>query len=456
METPFLTKTETDTVSGSYTSSDSADNRYTYTDGDALHATSLYPLYFIPHTPVYVYATYPTFSYDSSDIYHTINSDLNSIDHIPDSPEEGFTDDSDVTHNIDSNLNETTDSTTETTDESDNLEGSESEEKPASITLRPWDWVQSPEFIPNSFTLPTTSNNLDQIDDDNDNGSICSSEDSVDTNEQQNGEIFMNSESIVNHNVPIFPAYYHQIPHYITPSYDDLKYGHMKHSNMYIDQSCWLYGNIPREYSLQPSDYIQCDQCMEFCLDPKDDDRNKLHRKFCSDRIEKEMEEAFALQRSEGKICSICYEEVIKKTTYTERRFGLLLGCLHVFCLSCIRKWRTNNGGDKNAVRGCPLCRTHSDYVIPSIYWVDEDESKAKLIHQYQIKLSRISCRYFNGGKGNCPFGNNCFYMHDVVDNSKSHNEKIKKYKNSEGTVSVITSLRLSDFIDHRDSRDIS
>lgn len=31
---------------------------------------------------------------------------------------------------------------------------------------------------------------------------------------------------------------------------------------------------------------------------------------------------------------------VVQKANPSERRFGILSSCNHIFCLSCIRKWR--------------------------------------------------------------------------------------------------------------------
>eukprot|EP01047_Picozoa_sp_COSAG01_P004611 COSAG01_NODE_153_length_23909_cov_32.542018_7_plen_128_part_00 len=108
-------------------------------------------------------------------------------------------------------------------------------------------------------------------------------------------------------------------------------------------------------------------------------------------------------------------------------RFGILPSCNHVFCLECIRAWRTNSetyGSD--AVRVCPICRvescdifiiptpvtfTRSDFwpaeqssvccadesggfpryiVVPCERFVDEPDRKAMVIEQYKQTLKRI------------------------------------------------------------------
>ena len=295
------------------------------------------------------------------------------------------------------------------------------------ISSRPWDWAQSPEFIPKLIGDTEPCGEVAEMD-----GMINLSKDGA-------GELVMSRAEGTIH--PLLYSFQSSVP---------ISYADAVKSYTLSSWGCPTYE--PQDMSDR---YEQCDNCMEACLDRLDADQQKAHRRECTANMEQEMEEAFAYQRSEGKVCGICYEEVITKQTYSERRFGILLGCLHVFCLSCIRKWRTNSGGDKNAVRSCPLCRTHSDYVIPSAYWVDDTEDKSRLIDQYQKKLSHIACRYFDEGNGTCPFGNNCFYMH-ALPSGKIHREKIRKYGNADGEVRVVQPVCLSHFIQERENRAFS
>ena len=46
--------------------------------------------------------------------------------------------------------------------------------------------------------------------------------------------------------------------------------------------------------------------------------------------------------------CGICYERVLDKRG---ERFGLLSGCNHAFCLSCVRNWRGTACQDRKNVR---------------------------------------------------------------------------------------------------------
>lgn len=54
------------------------------------------------------------------------------------------------------------------------------------------------------------------------------------------------------------------------------------------------------------------------------------------------------------------------------------------------------------------------------MYWVDTKEEKEKLITDYKGALSRKDCKYFKQGRGKCPFGNKCFYLHALPDGTKT------------------------------------
>jgi len=108
--------------------------------------------------------------------------------------------------------------------------------------------------------------------------------------------------------------------------------------------------------------------------------------------------------------CAICYENITEK----KRRFGILTGCDHMFCLECIRTWRRNYDLDTSVIRACPICRKPSHYVIPSDHFV-EGQDKTELENNYKNQLKLISCKYYDGGKGTCPFGHSCFYLHDKI-----------------------------------------
>ncbi|EEH40004.2 hypothetical protein PAAG_02193 [Paracoccidioides lutzii Pb01] len=132
--------------------------------------------------------------------------------------------------------------------------------------------------------------------------------------------------------------------------------------------------------------------------------------------------------------CGICLE--------TPSVFGLLVNCDHIFCLDCIRSWRSsvrNSAEDainptdsrvpKRTTKTCPLCRVKSEYVVPSSVYPTpptaataasnvasgneiattnstetgesssetrpKNEAKAKIIDKYLARLKGIPCRYF-------------------------------------------------------------
>ncbi|UYV76217.1 MKRN1 [Cordylochernes scorpioides] len=69
--------------------------------------------------------------------------------------------------------------------------------------------------------------------------------------------------------------------------------------------------------------------------------------------------------------------------------------------------------------RGCPECRTLSDFVTPSKYWVEDQEEKKQIIKEYKDAMSKKPCKYFKQGQGMCPFGGACFYNHTLSDGTK-------------------------------------
>ncbi|XP_074605257.1 E3 ubiquitin-protein ligase makorin-1-like [Brevipalpus obovatus] len=164
----------------------------------------------------------------------------------------------------------------------------------------------------------------------------------------------------------------------------------------------------------------KCDFCNCLCLHPFNNEQRNTHRDECIREHEKEMEQAFAIQRSTDKACGICMDIILDKELPVERRFGILESCDHIFCLSCIRKWRQTEQLDKKTIRSCPECRVFSSFVIPSQYWYDSGEEKDKLIANYKKALSQKPCKYFKQGQGQCPFAGACFYLHAYPDGRKA------------------------------------
>lgn len=134
-----------------------------------------------------------------------------------------------------------------------------------------------------------------------------------------------------------------------------------------------------------------CDICNMACLHPFDETQRDAHKKECMKLIEKDMEEAFAVQRSSEKLCGICMEVVWEKEKASDKRFGILENCQHIFCLPCIRKWRASKGGalgfENKVVKACPECRVKSDFVTPSRFWFEDEQNKKKIIEEYKSTL---------------------------------------------------------------------
>lgn len=94
--------------------------------------------------------------------------------------------------------------------------------------------------------------------------------------------------------------------------------------------------------------------------------------------------------------------------------------------------------------RACPECRVTSDFVCPSMYWVDTKEEKQKLIDDYKCALARKDCKYFKQGRGKCPFGNKCFYLHALPDGTKRDvgpPPRQPRRQNHEGDIDVLQVL---------------
>ncbi|KAI5837869.1 hypothetical protein DFP73DRAFT_531574 [Morchella snyderi] len=123
--------------------------------------------------------------------------------------------------------------------------------------------------------------------------------------------------------------------------------------------------------------------------------------------------------------CAICFE--------VPSTYGLLTNCDHIFCLSCIRSWRSSSSSNNNAPsvfspgapddlhktsKTCPLCRVRSKFIVPSSV-LPTANSKEIIVQRYLEKLTTIPCRYFHDSlktrpRPFCPFGNDCHYSHDA------------------------------------------
>ncbi|KAM9408143.1 LOW QUALITY PROTEIN: E3 ubiquitin-protein ligase makorin-2 [Pholidichthys leucotaenia] len=198
-----------------------------------------------------------------------------------------------------------------------------------------------------------------------------------------------------------------------------------------------------------------CDVCGLKVLHPHDPEQRKAHEKMCMLAFEADMEKAFAAQLSQDKVCSICMEVVVQKANPSERRFGILSSCCHTFCLACIRKWRCTRTFDNKIIKSCPECRVISEFVIPSVYWVEDQDDKDHLVELFKSGVGKKACKYFDQGRGSCPFGAKCLYLHAFPDGTRAEPERPRKQLSSEGSVRFMNNVRLWDFIEEREQRSV-
>ncbi|KAM7006334.1 E3 ubiquitin-protein ligase makorin-2 isoform 2-T2 [Tautogolabrus adspersus] len=196
-----------------------------------------------------------------------------------------------------------------------------------------------------------------------------------------------------------------------------------------------------------------CEVCGLQVLHPHDAEQRRAHEKMCMLAFEADMEKAFAAQLSQDKVCSICMELVVQKANPSDRRFGILSSCCHTFCLACIRQWRCTRNFSNKIIKACPECRVPSEFVIPSIYWVEDQDDKDHLIELFKSGVGKKACKYFDQGRGSCPFGGKCLYLHAFPDGTRAEADRPRKQLSSEGNVRFMNSVRLWDFIEEREQR---
>ncbi|XP_047204578.1 E3 ubiquitin-protein ligase makorin-2 isoform X2 [Girardinichthys multiradiatus] len=228
-------------------------------------------------------------------------------------------------------------------------------------------------------------------------------------------------------------------PHAVGGAYQLCPYAVAGHC-YYGDSCTYLHGDL-------------CEVCGLQVLHPHDPEQRRAHEKMCLLAFEADMEKAFAAQLSQNKVCSICMEVVVQKAVPSERRFGILSSCCHIFCLSCIRQWRGTRTFCNKIIKSCPECRIISEFVIPSVYWVEDQGEKDHLIELFKSGVSKKACKYFDEGRGSCPFGGNCLYLHAFPDGTRAEPDRPRKQLSSEGNVRFMNSVRLWDFIEEREQR---
>lgn len=150
-------------------------------------------------------------------------------------------------------------------------------------------------------------------------------------------------------------------------------------------------GNCPRGDFCPNIHGDLCSTCGKHCLHPYRPTERESHKIQC----ERNKKNVDALLKSQDIECSICLERVHSKSSVAERKFGLMSGCDHPFCVGCIRGWRSGShapGMDiDTVVRACPVCRVPTHYVVPSLIWYFSPEEKKEIINGYKNRLGFVS-----------------------------------------------------------------
>ena len=79
---------------------------------------------------------------------------------------------------------------------------------------------------------------------------------------------------------------------------------------------------------------------------------------------------------------------------------------------------------------------------------------KSSLITFSICTFSNKHCKYFKRGNGECPFNNNCFYLHANPDGSKAYAKPTvrRRRQNADGDLDFMGHFNLWDFLEERES----
>lgn len=296
----------------------------------------------------------------------------------------------------------------------------------SSFTIDPLKWINAPEFIPKAKQLPPPDPDPqvvildDDCDADDETGDL---DENGDPEDRDTDETELNEGANLSYAAIVTLNNNHNGLGII----EDHTVGDTVLCPYFENSGVCMLPDCPYEHG------ELCELCGKFCLNPADKEQQRLHNVDCIKQHELDMEHSFAIQRSKDKICGICLEVILEKPG-REQRFGILPNCNHIFCLECIRTWRKAKNFENKIKRGCPTCRISSDFVCPSIVWVEGREEKDKLINDYKKACNTTHCKHFKQGSGKCPFGNKCFYKHalptgqlvDVGGPSRSSENRIR------------------------------
>ncbi|GFR77043.1 E3 ubiquitin-protein ligase makorin-1 [Elysia marginata] len=89
------------------------------------------------------------------------------------------------------------------------------------------------------------------------------------------------------------------------------------------------------------------------------------------------------------------------------------------FVYRVLRNKGTTEDGGLAMRKTCLVCRTSFGFIIPSEHWVEKFEEK-QFIGNYKKKVFKSKpCRYFRRGRGVCPNGTECTYLHALPDRTE-------------------------------------
>ncbi|KAG4095585.1 hypothetical protein H8356DRAFT_944825 [Neocallimastix lanati (nom. inval.)] len=158
-----------------------------------------------------------------------------------------------------------------------------------------------------------------------------------------------------------------------------------------------------------------CSLCKENVYNPLEDLADQMieHSKICKkmNLDKKEVKESSTDEEEEeiNYTCSICLENIVPPM-----KFGVLCNCNHYFCYECIKIWRNSQDfSDINNHLKCPLCKTKSQFLIPSKEFPKTDKERDMLITKYRQELANTECKKLRDTNYKyCPYGDNCIYSH--------------------------------------------